>query len=154
LRNRFVQAAILLAAISFGMVGCAQQHERIPTVQIDVDEERVDVVDHYLEIDRRALVGVDKALAAKALDGDGPTAVAIGNAFADANHITEARFWYRIAAENGSAIGMNNFSIAAAEFNCRRSIFWLKKAIAESTLGAEIRVEMQRELAEATATCK
>lgn len=154
MRNHLIRAAILLAAISFGVAGCAQQNERIPTVQIDVDEEQVDVVDHYLEIDRRALVGVDKTLAAKALDGDGPTAVAIGNAFADANHITEARFWYRIAAENGSAIGMNNFSIALTEFNCRRSIYWLKKAIAENRLGEEARVEMQRELAEATAACK
>lgn len=145
----------MLMVSAVGVTGChGSSVERVPTVDVDVDEEKVDVVDHYLEIDRRALIGVDKASADKALAGDGPTAVAIGNAFADANHITEARFWYRIAAENGNAIGMNNFSIAVSELDCRRSIYWLKKAISQNTLGSKTQATMRKELEEVTASCK
>ena len=145
----------LYAVFVVGVSGCGKSPaEKIPTVQVDVDEERVDVADHYLEIDRRALIGVDKSSADKALAGHGPTAVAIGNAFSDANHITEARFWYRIAAENGSAIGMNNYSIAVSEFDCRRSIYWLQKAISQGALDSKTQAAMRKELEEATASCK
>ena len=139
------------------ITACVKQKEHDPgkpvVVHIAVDEEKVDVVDHYLEIDRRALLGVDKTSANKALAGDGPTAVAIGNAFADANHITEAHFWYRIAAENDDAIGMNNYSIAVNDFDCRRSIYWLKKAIARNELGEKTQSMMRKELAAAKANC-
>lgn len=145
---------IVLVTVMVSAMGCARQGEQIPTVQIEVNEEQVDVVDHYLEIDRRALVGVDKALAAKAFDGNGATAVAIGNAFAEANHITEARFWYRIAAENGNAIGMANTAVAARELECRRANYWLREALAKGRFGKETEDSMRRSLKEYEASCK
>ncbi len=155
--QRFKYSAVIVIAIA-EITGCNQQAEssmaRPVVVDVEVDEEKVDLVDHYLEIDKRAFVGVKEVDANKALNGDGPIAVAIGNAFADANHLTEARFWYRIAAENGDAIGMTHMAIAARDMECRRANYWLEKALTKGGLGERSEDSMKASLKEYKASCK
>ncbi|WP_386341855.1 hypothetical protein O4D10_09520 [Xanthomonas citri pv. citri] len=146
---------IAIVAVAIGVTGCSGSlAEKVPTIHIDVDDEKMDPVDHYLPIDRRAFHGVRKVDLDKALSGDGAMAVAIGNEFANANHLTEARFWYQIAAENGNAIGMNNFAILLEELDCHRANYWLAKAVAAGGVGKQSVISMKKGLEESQASCK
>ncbi|MEL1264113.1 hypothetical protein [Pseudoxanthomonas putridarboris] len=139
------------------IVSCSQQVDSPKAglvVKLDIDEQKVDLIDRYLDIDRLALVGVDDADISIALNGDGPTAVAIGDEFANANRLTEARFWYRIAAENGDAIGMTHMAIATRDLDCRRANYWLERALQVGGLGKASEKSNRESLANYKASCK
>lgn len=150
-------------ALAFGVAaicGCDQKRNASEyaaltrNVHLDgLDYERRDVVDHYLPIDRRAFRYVSPADKSKALSGDGPAAVAIGNAFAAANYTVEARFWYQVAAENGDPIGMTHYSVLLSELSCERANFWQRKALERANFGPTHK-EMERLLRKSEAECK
>jgi TPR repeat protein len=81
----------------------------------------------YVELDQIAHAGVIPEDSNKALRGDASAALEIAIKFADLGKDQEARYWYQIAAENGSPIGMQHFSVFLRKADCLRANFWLKK---------------------------
>jgi TPR repeat protein len=131
---------------------CAQ--EAAPETYVDVDEQNSDLVDHYSDVDRRALRGVRQADARRALGGNAEMALAIAFAFAEANHVTEARYWFQIASENGSAVAMTHLSVILQESDCRRANYWLERALATGELGGPTENSMKTSLAKYKVACK
>lgn len=120
---------------------------------VSVEDDRINLTDNYLEIDRKALVGVDKKAANQALSGNGKVARAIGSEFAAVNRVDEARFWFQVAAENGDGVAMRNLSLALEDFSCTRSIYWLKKSLDTNHIGKMARASMEKELVINTKKC-
>ena len=81
----------------------------------------------YRNLEVMAYVGVSSSDAGLALSGDAETALKIAVKFADLGKGQEARYWYHIAADNGSPIGMQHLSVFLRKTDCRRANFWLKK---------------------------
>ena len=135
---------------------CAKHTDPLPTanVSIDADEQNPNLVDRYHEIDKRALLEVKREDAGRALRGDREMALAIAFEFAEANQVTEARFWFQIASENGSAIAMTHLSVMLQDSDCRRANYWLKKALATGEFGEPTESSMKASLASYEAGCK
>lgn len=121
---------------------------------VDVDEQNSDLVDHYSDMDRRAFRGVRQADAKRALGGDPEMALTIAFAFAEANHVTEARYWFQIASENGSPVAMTHLSVILQESDCRRANYWLERALDTGEFGGPTESSMKSSLATYKAACK
>ncbi|MBL0028904.1 MAG: hypothetical protein IPO95_07510 [Rhodanobacteraceae bacterium] len=104
-------------------------------------------------IHKRAIELVEREAALAALRGDGRLAVRIGFEFAHANHFEEAGYWYLIAAENGSGVGMQHVALSVAEYDCRRAIYWLRKAIDSGDLRGQAQEANKKTLSSWEASC-
>lgn len=70
----------------------------------------------------------------KALLGDPEAPLRLANAVHKTDR-PQGIYWYRIAAENGSAVGQHNYGVRLVEdsknvADCARALFWFKKAAA------------------------
>ena len=146
---------ILMCAASWLMLaGCQEKIHSIPAVEVSVSEDPPQLEDAFVPIALRSLRGVRSSDARKALEGDGAMAVAIGNAFADRNHVTEARYWFTVAAENGNSTGMAYLAIAERQTSCARANFWLRKALETGGLGRHSESSMRASLPKYESSCK
>jgi len=120
-----------------------------------IDDERMDLTDYYLSVDKRSLQGVSEADAQRALAGDGAMAYAIANEFGASNYLTEARFWFQIAAENGDARGMLYYAIYMDPISCHRANYWRRRALnGDLPVSNERRAQIERRLREGELECK
>lgn len=145
LQARLFSSMLLIAAL----VGCGKSEgEAEEELSLDYVTANIDPahVDHYLPLEKRALVGVDKKGAAAALAGNGYVARTIASEFASLNRVSEAKYWSQIGAENGDGISMQNLSVMLREENCVRANYWLAKALETSHLPSLARASMEKDL--------
>jgi TPR repeat protein len=141
-----------LILVSIVLAACGNPDREL--VDLDLEAPPHPVADEYWFYERRALEVPAPQMVADALDGDALAALTLADKFADANRTTEARYWYQVAAENGSAAAMNNLAIVMQRTNCRRAIYWFRKAVETDEFAGDQESAIRETLVELEASCE